>query len=488
MFAPEPYASASLTGRLTAVLAVGAVILSALVTIVTSEVGRDQQRSAAHAQMLDASASLARRAGPLLERGDELRLSVLATSVAELSRARVLVLDRAGVVRIDTGVGLGGHTLGLAATDGPFRRERPEPDTGFEAIAPAMGHEGGAGEVWVRYALAAPPASGFAWGTFGLVLLCSLSLITMAFWISHSWVRRIRAITRRARGIVRGDAVAQTEAIDVQLRSGGAVSELEQAVTALGASREGVIGAARRTGVALGREVVHALELRGHVAAGHPERVRRHGLALADALELPFEQTEDLGLACLLADVGKAGVRPSALAKAHGLDEVERASLRQHPTRGASLLAGIPGLEGVAQTVRHQYERWDGAGFPDGLRGPQIPLGSRILAVASAYENLVSGGVLGHPVSWPEALDRLREDRGELFDPDLVDALEDLVRSTPPRESTQVEISRKGVVPHRLPYGEPAPDVWISEEDVDLVGELDDELEVVFDDRTEDPS
>ena len=74
MFAPEPYASASLTGRLAAVLAVGAVILSALVTIVTSEVGRDQQRSAAHAQMLDASASLARRAGPLLERGDELRL------------------------------------------------------------------------------------------------------------------------------------------------------------------------------------------------------------------------------------------------------------------------------------------------------------------------------------------------------------------------------------------------------------------------------
>jgi HD-GYP domain-containing protein (c-di-GMP phosphodiesterase class II) len=485
MFVPEPIQGASLTGRLTAVLAVGAVILSALVTAVTGEVGRGEREQAAHAQMLDASASLARRAGPLLERGDELRLSVLATSVAELARARVLVIDREGVVRIDTGVGLGGHVLGLEAADGPTRRPRAAPDAGFEAIAPATGHGGGAGEVRVRYALTPLGAPGFAWGTFGLVLLCSLSLITMAFWISHSWVRRIRAITRRARGIVLGEVDAASEAGPTRVRGGGAVSELEQAVTALGASREGVIGAARRTGVSLGREVVHALELRGHIAAGQPERIRRHGLALADEIGLPAEQTEDLGLACLLADVGKAGVRPSALAKAHGLDEVERASLRQHPVRGAALLGGIPGLEGVARTVRHQYERWDGAGFPDGLRGAQIPLGARVLSIASAYENLVTGGVSGHPVSWPDALGRLREDRGELFDPDLVDAFEDLIRRKPPRAQARVEISRKGVVPHRLPYGEPALDVLACDEDVDLVGDIDDELEVVFDDGSE---
>ncbi|MEY2982555.1 MAG: hypothetical protein RL562_2782 [Planctomycetota bacterium] len=484
MLAPEPIPNASLTGRLTAVLAVGAVILSALVTAVTSEVGREHQREASHTQMLEACTALARRAGPLLEREDELRLSVLATSVAELARARVLVLDKEGVVRIDTGIGLGGHALGLEAGDGPQRRPRTAPDAGFEAIAPALGHGGGAGEVRIRYAFAREALPGFAWGTFGLVLLCSLSLITMAFWIAHSWVRRIRAITKRARGIARGEVDAGPG--DPVRPSGGAVSELEQAVTALGASREGVIGAARRSGVALGREVVHALELRGHVSAGHPERVRRHGLALADAIALPAERTEDLGLACLLADIGKAGVRPSALAKAHGLDDVERASLRQHPARGASLLAGIPGLEGVARTVRHQYERWDGAGFPDGLRGPQIPIGARILAIASAYENLVSGGATGHPVTWPDALDRLREDRGELFDPDLVDAFEDLIRSAPPRASARVEISRDGVVPHRLPYGEPARDVLLAEEDFDLVAEIDDELEVVFDDGSED--
>jgi hypothetical protein len=150
------------------VLAVGAVILSALVTAVTSEVGREQRQDAAHAQMLDACASLARRAGPLLERGDELRLSVLATSAAELSRARVLVLDREGVVRIDTGVGLGGYPLGLEAVDGPVRRDRAEPESGFEAIAPALGHAGGAGEVRLRYAIALGGLPGFAWGTFGL--------------------------------------------------------------------------------------------------------------------------------------------------------------------------------------------------------------------------------------------------------------------------------------------------------------------------------
>jgi HD-GYP domain-containing protein (c-di-GMP phosphodiesterase class II) len=473
-------AGSSLTLRLTAVLAFGAMLLSFLVTMAAAEGTREQRLAELHRRHEEACASIARRAAPLLERGDDLRLSVLATSVAEMIDGRVLMVDGGGRVRLDTGLGLGGETLGLETSDGLLRRALDPDGLNWEVLAPALGHDGGAGEVRIRYRLEATQQAAFPWSLFGLVLLCSLSLITLACWIAHSWVQRVRMLARQAQSMARGDLSAVgAERLDGR---GGAVAELEDAVRELGAARDDAAQHARAACLDLAREVVHALELRGHVPVGHPERVRQRALDFASELGLAPADREDLAAAGALLDLGKAGVRPSALTKVTGLDELERESLRQHPTRGAGLLAALPGLEGVAQAIRHQHEKWDGGGFPEGLRGDRIPLSSRILAIASAYEGMVHGGVHGRPMTWPDALDRLREDRGEHFDPALVDAFEALVRRDPPRSDRGVTISQSGVVPYRVLHGEPRQEQPVFEDEAveDILSSSETELEVVF--------
>lgn len=478
-------AGSTLTLQLCGVLVLGAVALSLLVTMAAAEGTREQRITELHERQLEMCTSLARRAGPLLERSDDLRLSVLATSAADLVDGRVIMIDESGRVRLDTGLTLGGQTILLESSDGPRQRSIDDERSSWEVLAPALGNEGGAGEVRIRYRIDRARLASFPWSLFGLVFLCSVSLVTLACWIAHAWVQRIRLLTRHAKQIARGEITPSMRLA----AGGGAVAELESAVLELTEASEDAASRAREGTLDLAREVVHALELRGHVPAGHPERTRRHALAIADEIELGETERREVAEAALLLDLGKAGVRPTALTKATGLDEVERESLRQHPVRGANLVSALESLTGVAAAIRHQHEKWDGSGFPDGLRGERIPLASRILTIAAAYDMMTSGSVYGRAMSWPDALDRLREDRGVHFDPELVDVFEQIVRRSPPRsDETRVAISTGGVVPYRAVHGESRQELPVFEDEAvdEILAYSDTELEVVYDDLPED--
>lgn len=415
----------SLTLRLCAVLAAGAVALSALVTFAGAEEARARQQRELHAHQRSLCESVAARAAALLEHDDAQRLPVLASTAADLAAARVLVLDSAGLVRLDTGQAEQGQFLALMTSDGSS--SRPLGDGRFEVMAPALGNDGFVGEVRLRYTLASLPPLEFPWSLFGLVFLCSATLVTLAGWMVHSWVVRLRRLAARARRIARGDETASGS------REIGAVAEVSDAMLEL--SEFGAESARRaRDGVLrLARELVHALELRGHVAPGHPERVRRHALDLAHALDIDQHEVDTIAEAALVFELGKAGVRPSAFVQGANLGQLELESLREHPARGASLLAALPELEAVARVVRHHCERWDGNGHPDGLRAERIPAGSRVLAIVSTYDELMTGDGRRPQASWPDALDSLREQAGAMFDPGMVAAFEQLVRRAPPR-------------------------------------------------------
>jgi HD-GYP domain-containing protein (c-di-GMP phosphodiesterase class II) len=231
------------------------------------------------------------------------------------------------------------------------------------------------------------------------------------------------------------------------------------------------------------------LEQRGHVPPGHGERAARYAGILAARLNLLPEDRRELELAARLHDVGKAGVRTSALGQRGVLTDDERASMREHPVRGARFLASVPSLARVAEAIRHHHEKYDGSGHPDGLRGDRIPLGARILAIADAYDLATSISPDGEPVPWPEALDRLREDRGTHFDPWLLDLFEAEIRSNPvpSRPLRPVMISTAGVMPYQ------ATDDALRAFGVDGdLGEtatlLDEEIEVLLDDGGVEPS
>ncbi|MBK8978554.1 MAG: HD domain-containing protein [Planctomycetes bacterium] len=426
-----------------------AVLLAAGVAHVTASRSRDRAELGVAERRESAAVSLARRAAPMLERGDDLRLRVLAVAAADLVGARVELIDAAGVVRVDTGSSAGGD----AETHGAISalRRRATADGGEEVVAPALGADGPAGVVRLRFPRAFDDAVlAWPWTLFGVALLALLSLVALACWMAHTWVTRIAGLARRTELLA--DAGSPDALLSLDATPGeAAVGGLQEALAAVARRFADDRDRGRSGGLRLAREVVHALERRDLVPAGHPERTQRLALTLANEIGAPADVCDAVRDAAPLLDLGKAGVRASALTKSGELDEVERESLRQHPVRGARLIGVLDGLGDVAAAIRHQHEKYDGSGFPLGLRGTRIPLASRILAIAAAFDLLVEGCAAFAGVSWPEALDSLRDDRGEHFDPELLDAFEELVRRSPPVQAVRkdVMISTAGVVPHR---------------------------------------
>jgi response regulator RpfG family c-di-GMP phosphodiesterase len=201
--------------------------------------------------------------------------------------------------------------------------------------------------------------------------------------------------------------------------------------------------------VAMALQVVDGLERRHLAVPGHGERTARLAARVAERLGMTARDARELDLACRLVDLGKASIRPTILQKAEPLDEVEATSLRCHPVRAAEQLECVPGLRRVARLVRHQLERHDGKGAPDGLRGDRIPLGSRVLAVCAAFD-LLSACAASRPLSWTGAIERLQRERGGMFDGDLVDLLADEVGKAPPTsDGREVLLMPTGVLPWR---------------------------------------
>lgn len=175
------------------------------------------------------------------------------------------------------------------------------------------------------------------------------------------------------------------------------------------------------------RRQAHAV-LMAALTARHPQlregqrAVAYRAIALARRLEMSREEIDDVALAAELQHVGLLGVPESVLEK-EALDETERALVHSHTAEGARIVAAAPGLAGVARLVRSSAERYDGGGYPDGLAGDAIPLGSRAIAVAVAFVAMTSPRPHREPVGPGEALAELRRNAGGQFDPRVIEAL-----------------------------------------------------------------
>jgi diguanylate cyclase (GGDEF)-like protein len=168
------------------------------------------------------------------------------------------------------------------------------------------------------------------------------------------------------------------------------------------------------------KEAVEALsraaELREHNAAGHGEQCSHYTGMIARGLNLSGQEVEDLTFAGRVHDVGKLFIPDRVLNKAGALTEDEFAVIKKHPQVGAEVLRAIPEIEHVAQAVESHHEAFDGNGYPRGLKGEDIPLYGRIVAVADAYVNMTSDRSFAPPKTDEQALAELGKQSGIRFD------------------------------------------------------------------------
>ena len=178
----------------------------------------------------------------------------------------------------------------------------------------------------------------------------------------------------------------------------------------------------RRTFLSGIESLVRAMEERDHYTAGHSLRVRTYALMLADEIGLSSALRRRLGLASRLHDIGKVGVPESILNKDGELSDEEVRRVREHPVIGERILQPIIRQKDVLAGIRGHHERVDGTGYPDGLRGDNIPLLARLITIPDFFDAVTSDRAYRTALSLDEASNLIALGAGTHFDPELVRA------------------------------------------------------------------
>jgi HD-GYP domain-containing protein (c-di-GMP phosphodiesterase class II) len=169
--------------------------------------------------------------------------------------------------------------------------------------------------------------------------------------------------------------------------------------------------------------LANAIDAKSPWTKGHSERVMHLAVHIAQRMGLDEAGIERVRLGGLLHDIGKIGVVEALLEKPSSLSEEEFPPIRLHPEKGVAILAPIEQLRDVLPGILHHHERYDGNGYPAGLRGTDIPIEARIISVADAFDAMVSTRPYKQGLSVFEAIDGLRKCSGTQFDPEVVESL-----------------------------------------------------------------
>jgi len=243
-------------------------------------------------------------------------------------------------------------------------------------------------------------------------------------------LRQVEAVVKRA--------LEHHDLVVAKLRYENHLEELvEQRTIELDKALNSLEGAYRSTLKAL----TAALETRDSETHGHSERVVTYSLRLGREYGLSSEEMKALEFGSLLHDIGKIGVPDSILRKPAKLTEEEWVRMREHPLHGQQILRGIEFLQGASRVVAQHHEKWDGTGYPLGLRKEEIDICARIFSVADAFDAITSDRVYRRGKSYEAASQELDDWSGRQFDPKVVEAFHRV-----PKEDWE-ELHRQSLMP-----------------------------------------
>ena len=177
------------------------------------------------------------------------------------------------------------------------------------------------------------------------------------------------------------------------------------------------------------RALEKALQAKSVYTEGHSRRVAEKAVEIARVMGVPKDQIRHIELGALFHDIGKIGIRDDVLNKNGRLTESEYEHMKLHPVVAEQILSPIEELRPIVDIVKHEHERWDGQGYPDGLTGMQIPLGARLIAIADAWDSMVYDRVYRKALSHEVALAEIEKNSGSQFCPECVKIFSDLERA-----------------------------------------------------------
>jgi cyclic di-GMP phosphodiesterase len=221
------------------------------------------------------------------------------------------------------------------------------------------------------------------------------------------------------------------------------LGDLYRLERARSAELERVLSSLQDTYIATMKSLAQVIEAKDETTRGHLDRTQSIGLALARRID-PKIATTELGYGFFLHDIGKVGIPEHILCKPGPLSPDEWVIMKTHPVVGAQIVEPITFLGEAVDLVRHHHERFDGGGYPDGLRGEAIPLPARVFAVADSFDAMTSERPYRRAMSVDHALDELEGGAGTQFDPDVVDVFIDML-GEPSAEETEFAQAIAGV-------------------------------------------
>jgi len=167
--------------------------------------------------------------------------------------------------------------------------------------------------------------------------------------------------------------------------------------------------------------LVSAVEVKDPYTYGHSKKVNTYAVALAGAIGLSSDEVSKVSTAALLHDIGKIGIPDKVLNKKGKLSGEDWEAIKAHPRLGANIVGNIPQLVPCVNSILHHHERWDGGGYPEGLKGEEIPIEARILAIVDSFEAMTSARPYRPALSLEQVVKELRQGAGLQFDPKLVE-------------------------------------------------------------------
>lgn len=235
----------------------------------------------------------------------------------------------------------------------------------------------------------------------------------------------IRALAEQAHDIAEGRYGQR-----VEVRGAAEIADLSSSFNRMSASIESAMTDLKKAArenhelfINSVRALAAAIDAKDPYTRGHSERVARYAVSIARAMELPPEEVRKVRLSALLHDVGKIGIDDRILRKPTALTDEEFEVMKQHPSKGAAIMSAIPQLADVVPGMKHHHEKWEGGGYPDGLKGEEIPLLARIVSVADTFDAMTTTRPYQKAMEITFVVNRIQSLAGTRFDRRVTDVL-----------------------------------------------------------------